>query len=552
MQQKDVLYIDVEDDITAIIGKVKASKSKIVALVPPKRTGVLQSAVNLRLLARAADGEDKRLVLITGNTALTHLAAAAKIPVAKNLQSRPEVAEIKSFDDNEDEDIIDGEQLPVGDHAKLPADDGEEIIVPPTTIDNLEIDEKPQRQPVAASKMKKGIKVPDFGSFRKKMVLGIGAGVLLAIFLFWAFAIAPHATVVISAKTSAVSVKTPLTIGDSLTNDNSKATLASITQSDKVTSNADIAPTGTKDVGTKASGTVTFSNCQDNSALTVSAGTYISSGSNNYVVQSTVVVPGGSSSHPFGPCTNPGKSAPVQVIASDIGSDYNAAAGATFGVAGFNSGMQAVSSAGITGGEKHQAKVVSTQDLQSALDQLKQQNTDAEKKKLAGKFGSGVTVIGDSFTATTGNPTVTPAVGQEVTADKAKLTMDITYTLTGIPQSALDSYLKDAIGKQISANSQRIYDTGVSSAQLTEFQLADDQKTATVQLSATGQVGPKINDDQIKDEVKGKRTGEVQGDLRAIDGVSDVDVKLSPFWVSGVPGDTKKITIEFKLLKNNG
>lgn len=47
---KDVLYIDVEDDITTIIGKVKASKSKIIALVPPKRVGVLQSAVNLRLL----------------------------------------------------------------------------------------------------------------------------------------------------------------------------------------------------------------------------------------------------------------------------------------------------------------------------------------------------------------------------------------------------------------------------------------------------------------------------------------------------------------------
>ena len=155
MQQKDVLYIDVEDDITAIIGKVKASKSKIVALVPPKRTGVLQSAVNLRLLARTADNEDKRLVLITGNAALTHLAAAAKIPVAKNLQSRPEVAEIKNFDNDDEEDVIDGEQLPIGDHAKLPAaDDEEEIIVPPTSIDDLEIDDKPKRV-AAASKVKK-------------------------------------------------------------------------------------------------------------------------------------------------------------------------------------------------------------------------------------------------------------------------------------------------------------------------------------------------------------------------------------------------------------
>ena len=551
MQQKDVLYIDVEDDITAIIGKVKASKNKIVALVPPKRTGVLQSAVNLRLLARTADNEDKHLVLITGNAALTHLAAAAKIPVAKNLQSRPEVAEIKNFDNDDEEDVIDGEQLPIGDHAKMPvSDDDEEVIVPPTTIDDLEIDDKPKRV-AATSKVKKGIKVPDFGSFRKKMVFGIGGGILLIAFLVWAIVIAPHATVVISAKTQSVSIKTPLTIGDSLANDSAKATLASSTQTDKVTSETDVTPTGKKDVGTKASGTVVFyNNCYDTSSpVSVSAGTYLSGGGNNYVTQSAVMIPASSKSH--GQC-NPGVSSPVSVAAADVGDAYNTAAGASFAVAGYDSDIKAASSNGITGGEKHQAKVVTVEDLQSALDSLKQKDTDSEKKKLAAKFGKDITVITDSFTAETGTPNLTPSLGQEVTGDKAKLSLEVTYTLTGIPKAALDSYLKDAISKQISTNSQRIYETGASSAQLTEFQAGEDKNPATVQLSATGQVGPKIDDDKIKDEIKGKRTGEVQGDLRAIDGVSDVDVKLSPFWVSGIPGDTKKITIEFKLLKNNG
>ena len=52
---KDVIYIDVEDDITTIISKIKASKERIIALVPPRRIGVLQSAVNIRLLARAGN-----------------------------------------------------------------------------------------------------------------------------------------------------------------------------------------------------------------------------------------------------------------------------------------------------------------------------------------------------------------------------------------------------------------------------------------------------------------------------------------------------------------
>ena len=86
--QKDVIYIDVEDDITAIIGKIKAAEHEIVALVPPKRTGAIQSAVNLKLVQRAAERADKHVVIISNNAALTALAGAAHIPVAKNLQSR--------------------------------------------------------------------------------------------------------------------------------------------------------------------------------------------------------------------------------------------------------------------------------------------------------------------------------------------------------------------------------------------------------------------------------------------------------------------------------
>jgi hypothetical protein len=111
---KDVIYIDVEDDITAIIGKVKDAGSKIVALVPPKRIGVLQSAVNLRLLVRAAEQSSKHIVLITSNSALMSLAASAKVPIAKTLQSKPELAEISALDVDDGEDIIDGSQLPVG------------------------------------------------------------------------------------------------------------------------------------------------------------------------------------------------------------------------------------------------------------------------------------------------------------------------------------------------------------------------------------------------------------------------------------------------------
>ena len=52
---KDVIYIDVDDEITTIIDKVRSSQSKILALVLPKRATTLQSIVNMKLLKRSAD-----------------------------------------------------------------------------------------------------------------------------------------------------------------------------------------------------------------------------------------------------------------------------------------------------------------------------------------------------------------------------------------------------------------------------------------------------------------------------------------------------------------
>lgn len=187
---KDVIYIDVEDDITAIISKVKSAKEKIVAIVPPKRVGVLQSAVNLRLLARAANQANKHLVVITNNPALSALAAAAALPVAKNLQTKPGLAEIPALDVDDGEDIIDGAQLPVGDHAKTAVTAAAvrtAIPVKDNTGTDAAVDQIAKAAApgaggtIASPKTKKGTKVPNFNMFRKKMVLIAGGGVLLIV-----------------------------------------------------------------------------------------------------------------------------------------------------------------------------------------------------------------------------------------------------------------------------------------------------------------------------------------------------------------------------------
>jgi hypothetical protein len=106
---KDTVYVDVDDEITAIIDKVTGSKQKIVALVLPKRASVLQSVVNMKLLKRSADNANKNVVLITTETALMPLAGAAGLHVAKTPTTKPEIPlspDIHEGPETDDEDTL--------------------------------------------------------------------------------------------------------------------------------------------------------------------------------------------------------------------------------------------------------------------------------------------------------------------------------------------------------------------------------------------------------------------------------------------------------------
>ena len=90
MQPKPrTIYIDIDDEITAIIDKLRSSFAKVVAFVLPKRATTLQSIVNMKLLKRAADQEKKNLVLVTTESGLMPLAGAVGLHVAATPTSRP-------------------------------------------------------------------------------------------------------------------------------------------------------------------------------------------------------------------------------------------------------------------------------------------------------------------------------------------------------------------------------------------------------------------------------------------------------------------------------
>jgi hypothetical protein len=556
---KDVIYIDIEDDITAIIGKVKDAGSKIVALVPPKRIGALQSAVNLKLLQRAAGTVDKRLVLITNDHSLTALAAGLKLPVAKNLQSRPEIPHMEMPDTTEEE-VINGQELPVGDVEKSLTPSAADAAVPSTAdaiADQVEINDTPlkpiapaaakaeAKKPSFASKLSKDGKfsIPNFDTFRKRLFVLGGIGVLFVAFLVWAIFFAPHATITIAAKTTSVNVDRTLTLNPSAqTSDPSNLSLKPIVQQIKKSVATEFTATGSKDIGDKAKGTMAVSNGNSSDGVTLPAGTVFSAADGHtFTSNAAVTIPGAKvvSGH-----IQPG-SASVDVTATNIGPDFNVAAQG-YSVQGFD-GIGA-SGSDMTGGSKQTVTVVSQDDVDKAKGQLASQNITDVKNELKKQFTADQLVIEESFTSDAANPSVSPNVGEQ--AKTAKLTSETTYTYVGLSRVDIKTILSSAVGEVIKdKNDQQLYSLGENSIVFQTFQKLDGG-TFKAHLVTTGAVGPKIDAKQLAKQLVGKRFGEIQAIISSIPGVNSVDINLSPFWVNTAPS-ADKIDIKFSVAPNS-
>lgn len=542
--QKDVIYIDVEDDITAIIGKVKSSEEKIVALVPPKHVGAIQSAVNLKLVNRAAEQANKKLVIISGNAALTALAGSAGVLVAKNLQSRPEMAEIPALEVDDGEDVIDGAELPIGEHAKQAGGMTEESALKAVEAGGLGLADS-VKKPVSLQRTEKSkSKIPDFGSFRKKLFIFGGLGVLLIAFLVWAIFFAPTATIIITARTSQSPLNSQITVGPNLTTDLTAGTIKAETKTLQTDVSIPFTATGKKNIGDKATARVDFSQ-QSLSATDIPAGTKLTAADGLiFVTDSTVSVPASDRvSVGCFPTACPGTGT-VTVTADELGAKYNSETG---NLSGAPSGVSAKFDAASAGGTDKNVTVVQQSDVASVSGQVNQSSSsDNAKKQLVSQFGNDYVVLPDTFTADTSAVKPSPAVGQESTDGKATLAGQVTYQLTAVLKSEVSKYLDSYFAQQIDGrHDQRVYDNGLKKVTITN--ISPIKTGFSANIATNGQIGPNIDEAALKNFARGKKLGDIQAHVESIVGVDNVDVQFSPFWVNTAPGDVKRIQIEFKI-----
>lgn len=587
---KDVIYIEPEDDITDIIAKVKNAKTKIVALVPPKKAGVLRSVVNFKLIAKTALQHNKTVVLISTDENLVKFAQSVKMPVAKSLSSKPQLAtddEAEFGDADEESDIIEEESETEtstsksekkdvkSDHEKSHKDDKKAEAVKVKKSEEVvtedEIDEEADTDKKVAKK-KSNQKVPNIKKYRTQIIIGSVFAVIMVVVLVWAFAFAPAAKVVVHVRTSDQGFSETI----KLTTDQDKEDIdAGIFYMEEKaiekTASADFEATGEVDKGTKASGTLTVKRTSPVSivgngrdAITIPVGTKFTYNGLTYVSTAASTLRAVDDKD-FDTDTCKVSTSPVVVtcdLAKDVATTVKIEAienGDKYNMGAVNSGWTAsisgatpTSSAAISGGTSKIVKIVSKDDLAAAEENLDITGESDAKKELIDENSDDAIVIKSSFNIENGQLSSSPALGEEVNGDtKPKVTKKTTYKVYTVSRDAVSQYIEKTVEEGLGDDTRTVYATGAGKDEEKVIAFFESYKNNngeyTAKLKSTVKIGPRVTPEMISEKILGQKVGQVRTMLTSINGVADVEINRSYFWVTKIPSDINKVEIEITV-----
>lgn len=604
---KDVIYIEPEDDITDILAKVKNAKNKIVALVPPKKAGVLRSAVNIKLIAKTAARSGKTVVLISTDESLMKLAMAANIPVAKTLQSKPQIPKEFPKTDIGDEpsDVIEAKKpekkfdKPEKDTKEVKAEKTDDEVRPPfktakeetrkdTPVkakeddDTLELssDDLEERKSVRGAKKALPTKVPNFKKYLKWIIAGGVLLVLLIAFLIWTLVIAPKATINVKIKTSESNFAEKVTFvtGEETAKPEEGIFYVEQKTVDKKVE-TEFEATGELDKGQKATGTiqVVIPKGVTTTRSNIVSGAAIGSG---YVFTfgeiSFKAIEGGSVTYAKDEsscdvdmmCTTKvEKTISVKVEATENGDKYNVAASNNwqFTSQPWYAASATIIGSEMTGGSSEIVKTVSKDDIEKAKTSITMPSDDEIRDELASQFDSDYLIIKSSLTATEAKYTSDPDLEGEVKDDKKpKLTLERSYSVYAVKRADVNAFIEKKASENIGDDTQTIYSTGVSGF---EKKLASNSDTSanaekdtaffdsyknsdgeiTAKLKSVVLKVPEVSEDIILETALGSKKSDVYRNLMSINGVSSVEINVKPF--STIPKDRERVTINIELVK---
>ncbi|MBP6880481.1 hypothetical protein KBC31_02520 [Candidatus Saccharibacteria bacterium] len=555
---KDIIYIDTDDEITDIIGRVKDSQEKIIALVPPKRIGALGSVVNLRLLKRAADSSDKRLVAITQDKQLIGLAAGVGLFVADNLQSRPVVPMLTDKEEIPSDVIMPGDNSSIEGALGDPLPSLDDDIAEDAAADTIANDQAKKKGKGKKSSNKKNI--PQFDKFRKRLVFTVLGLIIFAGFFVWAIFFAPRATVTITTKTSKNEFSKVVKLDPAAKQIDAKEAVVPAIQLEKSKQISEkVIATGEKNVGQQAGGTLTIKNCSSSDPIGFKSNTAFV-GADGKVFFSTESISVSGAGLKSGKC-KPGTGT-VSVIAEKAGAAYNSGAQSYTirALSGDDAKLFTVSGSQMNGGTDEVVKIIKQSDIDQATQSLLAKGKQQTSDELKASVPADARIVGSSLQVTNTGPIANPVVGEPV--DTGSVEAEFSATQLAVKEDILQKFIKksreqdgiDADKKQADNDSKGLSDSSTKTLETGEVildyglaKLTIEQQDGGYRLATELIVGPEITTSDLAEKLIKKPVDESVTTVEAINGVTKAEVKTSPFWVNKMPRKATRITIKQNL-----
>ena len=560
------VFVEVADEITTVIERLKMTPGHDVALVVPKGAVLLQSVVNLKLAKKAAQDNGKSLTLVTTDKIGRNLATQVGIPTVANLEesaSSPEVTEetdepkviagvkIHRYYDHTSENITTpsettpapiipkplleiptpkeeiedtspivvrreittdepgGTTLPVVERI-FPAGHlvAEQAATPPT------LEQPTSKSPAVATppptKNRHRNRAIKFVLFL--LVLGlIAAGSVSMLYL-------PMTVVTITVPSQTWSKDIPSTAVAGQEPVGVERLLAAKILPIDQTESLDFKSTGTKDIGTTATGTVEILNYSDSDQKTLSTGAKLTANGRSFITTADAVVPGFRRQNG----TDMPGVAKVAITATDPGDAGNVNT-PTVSIVAPQTTLSA-RNLSASGGSSKTVAVVTATDIANAKVALTKKLQDGTSAAADQAQGPNTVSKPDTDAFTVSNFASTVAAGDQATDGKA--------TEKGNRQRLVVSQdgLTDKVKAAVSGDLAKGTELNLESVTVTNVQVDLSKGTATYTVAATGKTHQAVPLDLIRTQLTGKTQQDGNSLAKSLVSGAVIDYQRTPRW----------------------
>lgn len=309
------------------------------------------------------------------------------------------------------------------------------------------------------------------------------------------------------------------------------------------------AATGKKDVGTKAKGTITVFNLSDKSVALPGGTEIVSANGLEFTLDSSINLASASSSidSNFNKTTKP-STVNVNITASQLGKESNLPSGTKFAVSTFNSSdLIAKNDNPFSGGTKKEITVVSKNDEAKLEGELPKQLENKAKSDLIKQISQEKALLPVFISTSLSKKSLNAKAGDETT--QVTLTGAVEFQGISYDKNDLISFSKSLLEKDV-PETQKVDYNNIKTDVLDMKNKNDEEIEANLNIKAL--LLPKISEEKLLKEIKGKSFKKAEGVLYKLPQVIDIDIVLSPkipFLPKNLPAREKNIKI---LINING